>query len=770
MKRSIFWTLILSLSLVPVAQGQAPKPAGERTGEGRPSAEPEAQTGSARMTQTSPIPRLVKFSGVLLDSDEKPLSRPTEMTFSLYKEEGGGEALWWESQTVEPDAQGRYTVLLGAMNENGLPMELFTHSGAHWLGVQVRNLPDKPRVLLVSVPYALKAADAETLGGKPLSAFVLSESRAQSGSQIGALREATSNQPSTGTVAAGGTTASPSNQTKEVEGSGTKNFIPIWVSSTTLGNSVMFQAGGNVGVGTTNPLATLDVTGSGTNGLRGTTSSTAQFASGVYGQSSSTSGNGVVGEETATSGTNNGVFGRSASPNGVGVSGAATATSGNATGVYGQSASFNGTGVAGYALNTIGFANGVSGGSASSNGTGIFGANNSSNGGNAIRGVAYGTNGFANGVVGESSSPDGNGVIAQNRANSGGNGVRGVADGTNGFANGVVGESSSPDGNGVFGQNRATTGFANGVSGVTASPNGTAVFGVNNANTGGIGVTGESRATSGVTTGVFGSSASSSGSGVNGNANATSGSTYGVFGRSDSTSGTGLFGYASANSGSTVGVVGFVESPNAVAGSFVAHSGAGVLLQGFSGSNNTKVFAVDANGNGFFAGNLNVTGTVSKGGGSFKIDDPLDPANKTLSHSFVESPDMMNIYNGIAKLDAKGEVWVNLPDYFESLNGDFRYQLTAVGAPQPELYVAHEVEGNRFKIEGGKPGAKVSWQVTGVRHDAYANAHRIPVEEDKPSVERGYYLHPDAFSQPQSKSPGSPNSTQPRSSVENDRK
>ncbi|HLQ51236.1 MAG TPA: hypothetical protein VK129_07035 [Terriglobales bacterium] len=148
-------------------------------------------------------------------------------------------------------------------------------------------------------------------------------------------------------------------------------------------------------------------------------------------------------------------------------------------------------------------------------------------------------------------------------------------------------------------------------------------------------------------------------------------------------------------------------------------------------------------------GNLSVTGSVSKGSGSFKIDHPLDPANKYLSHSFVESPDMMNVYNGNVLLDVKGEAWVSLPDYFEALNQDFRYQLTPIGAPgQHILYIDQEIANNRFKIAGGKPGGKVSWQVTGVRHDAYANAHRIPVEEDKGN-KRGTYLHPELFQQQQ---------------------
>src|SRR5205823_6946889 len=95
---------------------------------------------------------------------------------------------------------------------------------------------------------------------------------------------------------------------------------------------------------------------------------------------------------------------------------------------------------------------------------------------------------------------------------------------------------------------------------------------------------------------------------------------------------------------------------------------------------------------GSFFGNVVVAGMLSKGSGSFKIDHPLDPANKYLSHSFVESPDMMNVYNGNVLLDAKGEAWISLPDYFEALNQDFRYQLTPIGAPgQHILYIDQEI-------------------------------------------------------------------------------
>ncbi|NOZ94775.1 MAG: hypothetical protein GXP47_08575 [Acidobacteria bacterium] len=148
-------------------------------------------------------------------------------------------------------------------------------------------------------------------------------------------------------------------------------------------------------------------------------------------------------------------------------------------------------------------------------------------------------------------------------------------------------------------------------------------------------------------------------------------------------------------------------------------------------------------------GNLVVSGTVSKGGGSFRIDHPLHPDNRYLSHSFVESPDMKNVYDGVVTLDDRGEAVVELPEYFEALNRDFRYQLTPIGAPGPDLYIAREIEGNRFGIAGGGPGMRVSWQVTGIRHDPWAEAHRIPVEEGKPEGLRGTYLHPELYGRPE---------------------
>jgi len=156
---------------------------------------------------------------------------------------------------------------------------------------------------------------------------------------------------------------------------------------------------------------------------------------------------------------------------------------------------------------------------------------------------------------------------------------------------------------------------------------------------------------------------------------------------------------------------------------------------------------------GYFHGRVNITGTLSKGGGSFKIDHPLDPEHKYLYHSFVESPDMKNIYDGVVTTDENGFAEVVLPDWFEALNKDFRYQLTAIDDSDRFVLakVVKEIANNRFAIRTNYGNVKVSWQVTGIRKDPFAEAHRIPVEEEKPPEEQGTYLHPLEWGQPEEK-------------------
>jgi hypothetical protein len=154
-------------------------------------------------------------------------------------------------------------------------------------------------------------------------------------------------------------------------------------------------------------------------------------------------------------------------------------------------------------------------------------------------------------------------------------------------------------------------------------------------------------------------------------------------------------------------------------------------------------------------GGASVTGALSKGSGTFVIDHPLDPANKLLYHSFVESPDVKNIYDGLVTLDEKGEATIELPDYFLALNGEFRYLATQLGAPMPDLHLAREVSAGlfglgapRFRISGGAPGGRVSWQITGIRHDPYIKKHPIEVEVEKTDstlVKKGEYLSPELY-------------------------
>ena len=148
----------------------------------------------------------------------------------------------------------------------------------------------------------------------------------------------------------------------------------------------------------------------------------------------------------------------------------------------------------------------------------------------------------------------------------------------------------------------------------------------------------------------------------------------------------------------------------------------GVVAPGSSPPNNIA---------GLFLGDVVVFGTVYAANKAFRIDHPLDPQNRDLVHAAVECSEMKTMYDGIVTIDDSGEATVSLPEWFEALNKDFRYQLTAVGAPATSLHIAKEIDQNEFVIGGGTPGLKVSWQVTGVRQDAWAKANPVRVEQDK---------------------------------------
>jgi hypothetical protein len=224
--------------------------------------------------------------------------------------------------------------------------------------------------------------------------------------------------------------------------------------------------------------------------------------------------------------------------------------------------------------------------------------------------------------------------------------------------------------------------------------------------------------------GVFGENTSSTSGGI-GVHGAHSGNGIGVFGETDGGSGYGVLGAAGAG----LAVLGFADQA------------AGVGVAGFNTAPGGYA--------GYFSGRVHVQGMLSKSAGAFRIDHPLDPANMYLQHSFVESPDMLNVYSGNVRTGRRGFATVLLPRYFEALNRSFRYQLTIVGTRGWRARVVERIRGNRFRIQTDEPRVAVSWQVTGVRKDAYANAHRVAPEVAKPFAERGRFLHPTLFGRPE---------------------
>jgi hypothetical protein len=279
------------------------------------------------------------------------------------------------------------------------------------------------------------------------------------------------------------------------------------------------------------------------------------------------------------------------------------------------------------------------------------------------------------------------------------------------FGNNGVGNNAGPD------QTTLTSTHQNSTLRLSNTANGPGLLatgsrgGVNGQGTGGsAGVFGLNRAT---------------GNGVAGRSQQLNG----VQGQSESQVASGVYG--ENLSGGGFGVAG---RSNVRAGAF----GAAVLGDNTAGG--------DA---GVFNGRVVVNGFLVKNGGGFQIDHPLDPANRYLNHSFVESPDMMNIYNGNVTTGGEGQATVELPDYFEALNRDFCYQLTVLGQ-LAQAVVDEEINNNRFSIRTDKPDVKVSWQVTGIRQDVWANANRTEADVEKPDEQRGKYLSAAEHEQPAS--------------------
>jgi hypothetical protein len=647
-----------------------------------------AQQTSAQPTTI--VPRLVNFSGRAMDPQGRVITGAAGITFAIYNQQYAGSPLWLETQNVTADSKGSYTVQLGATKGEGLPLGLFSSGEARWLGVRVNGGEEQARVLLLSVPYALKAADAETVGGLPPSAFVMATPTV--GSAPSLLRsDAGSNAANIG-------------------GGGIQNYLPIWTESANLGNSILYQLGsgssGKIGINLTNPLFTLDVNGSEL--MRGIFEmATMNFATPTKGYNSqplnlesSAYNSGTakytlnhfqwqaepVGNNTTSPGaTLNLLYGTD--PNPATETGLKLSNKGLFTFATGQT--FPGAGT----VTSVGL-------SAPSSDFNVGGSPITKSGTLGLSWkVAPTSVNTANAIVKRDATGSFNAaqIVGSTAASTAA--VNGINSNDSAFAPGVEGDSLS--GLGVYGFSPDNIGvFGNG-----------AYIGVNGATLDGYGVWGDS--------GTF----------------------WGVYGHSSS--GQGIVGESGANTGTGFG-------PDGIDG--ISHYAGGSGLAGFNDTTGEGLYAFSNGGfAGFFVGDVDVDGNLSKASGSFKIDHPLDPANKYLYHSFVESPDMMNIYNGNVVTDADGNATVTMADWFETLNRDFRYQLTVIGQ-FAQAIVAQELVNRQFTIRTDKPNVKVSWQITGIRQDVWANAHRIPVEQEKPQGERGLYLHPELFGAPAEKS------------------
>jgi hypothetical protein len=627
-----------------------------------PTALAQNATLKAPIAASAPtaVPALIPYSGTVADSK----TAETTITFLIYKDEAGGEPLFTESQAVATDAAGHYKVQLGTSLPSGLPADLFSTGEARWLEVQVAGEKPQPRVLLASVPYALKAADAATLGGLPASAFALAGT------------------PSISAVAAAQGITPDANATVTTPG-GTSGYVPVFTGTATIADSILFQTTTGIGIGTQNPAATLDVDGKAV--LRGNVDLARN------GNASTKAGaNSNLFQFSAQALNNNGAdvnltYQLQAEPTGNNsASPAATfnllysnGTTGGETGFY-----FNPSG-------TIHFASGQT-----FPGTGP----------GTITGVTAGTDLTGGGTAGNVTLKLDTTKVPTLAGNN-------TFTGSNVFAPSLYTDTDMNIDN-------------------------------NNSNAGGI------------SPGLrFGGA---SGEGLASQRASGGDNQYGLdfftdYTRRISISEAGYIGIGTASREGTMLYV----SGGSYAGEFSnteedfpalfaqnLYTGGTALV--FETYGQGGVCDIDTNSNLSCEGNINGNDLARK------VDDPLDPANKYLVHTSVQSSEMMNIYSGNVTTDELGVATISLPSWFEAENGDFRYQLTTIGR-DAHAWVSQEVANGQFKIATNATNVKVSWQITAVRQDSYAKAHPLVAEQAKPANERGLYQHPELFGQPKEK-------------------
>ena len=406
------------------------------------AASPAQAPGAQEAVSDSVVPHLIQFSGIVKDAAGKPLTGPVGLTFSLYQFQEGGSPLWAETQTVQVDSRGSYTVFLGASSPAGLPLDVFLTGAGRWLGVQpaVPAVGEQPRVLLVGVPYAFKAADAETLGGKPASAYVTTETFNAADTSAAATVPASASAQYRRIGSADGEPKKPTGNksntacaTVSADGTATANHVAKFTTACTIHQSLLFDNGKDVGIGTTAPAATLDVSAPNQVGLfvHGPESGVGAGldlqttgAGGLQWEILDTGATSAQGPNklnirnvntakdvlTITASGQTGIGTTSpeagldvAEPNGNAIEGQALATSGTTFGVLGLNSSATGDSAAvlGNALAKTGTTYGVKGVNSSS---GQFAA--------GVEGENFATSGETFGMVGFAGSPNGTGTLA----------------------------------------------------------------------------------------------------------------------------------------------------------------------------------------------------------------------------------------------------------------------------------------------------------------------------------------------------------------------
>jgi trimeric autotransporter adhesin len=680
------------------------------------------QPSTSTAVANAVVPNLINFSGTLTDTNGKPITDVTGVTFYLYKDEQSGSPLWLETQNVQPDRNGHYSVMLGATRSTGLPADIFVAGEARWLRVQPQGLKDLPRIMLLSVPYALKAGDAQTIGGLPPSAFVLAAPSA------GAPTPAATESASVGTVPPPASTVTTSG--------GTVSAVPLWTTTTNIQSSTLTQSGtgatAKIGIGTTAPTTTLDVHGGAairgifTLPATGTATATAgkasqpeSFVASSFSSSTVTAVNQTFHWQAEPA--NNHTANPSATLNLLyGLGTAAPAETGLRIGPKGIIAFAPGQTFPGN-----GTINGVTAGTDLTGGgtTGTVTLNLDTT---KVPRLAAANTFTANQTV--------NGTMTATSFSGGGAALTGVnAAKLGGLAAGAFAQLAANNTFTGFEQLFNNTVIVGPITGLTE---GQLAAGSPSANTPAMGAAGFTVA--------LGSS-QNGGDGI---------VTFGGSGDTTTTfngGGSGIFaeGGGGFNGGNGVFGLGGGGGPCCIG----SVDGDGGYFEGGSNSLNAGDGVFGLTGSGYagnFSGSINVTGTIFAGTKDFKIDDPLDPANKYLLHASVESSEMMNLYTGNVTTDAQGEATVHLPDWFEVLNTDFRYQLTVIGQ-FAQAIVGRKIANHEFAIRTNAPNVEVSWQVTGVRQDRFAKAHPLVVEQEKEANVRGFYIHPDLYGAPAEK-------------------